>query len=154
MSPFWPGEKNAFDEEDVILQDEDWYLLKIDKLGGYKKQKSVIGHHCQKLRDPQWLDEADCMEGACWWCGKKIPDSIKTVWTFQNWENLPKFDRYRYDHHETRPPTRLVANMIYNIPRHRYMQLKQKIGEERVNKHYAMKQQSMTWGPVGNLFDA
>jgi hypothetical protein len=151
MSPFWPGENDKFDMEDIILHDNDWYLLKTEKLGGYQHQQSVIGHHCQKFKDPQWLDEADCMDGRCWWCGEEVPESVLTVWSFQNWEQLPKFRKYINHHNRVRPKP-WDASVIYEIPRHRYEKLRQEIGDDLVKKWYQKKERSMTWGPAENLF--
>jgi hypothetical protein len=150
MSPFWPNEKDEFDMEDVILHDNGWYLLKIDKLGGYQYQKSVIGHHCQKFKDPQWLDETDCMEGRCWWCGEEVPESVLTVWSFQNWEQIPKFHKYK-DRHNTRPDNRFKDHLVYTVPRYRYEQLRQKIGDDLTKQWYRKKDSSGVWGPVGNF---
>jgi hypothetical protein len=151
MSPSWPDFDQDFMDEDVIMQDDKWYLLKIDKLGGYQRQKVVMGHLCKQFTSPQFLDEQDGLEGRCWWCGSYVPDSIKTVWTFQNWDVLGKF--HRYTEHSQKGNPFNTAIMTYAIPQYRYIELLKEIDVSVMMRYYGVKLRSWIWGPVGHLFD-
>jgi hypothetical protein len=138
-------------DEDIIMQDEKWYLLKIDKLGGYQRQKVVMGHLCKQFRAPQFLDEPDAVEGRCWWCGSVVPDSIKTVWAFQNWDEIPNMARYK-DHHNNGDPFNAKGFMVFAIPQYRYIELMKEVDLSNMLRYYEVKTRSWTWGPVGDTF--
>jgi len=83
-------------KEDVLFELGDWMILSTEKLAGFRRQTSVIGHRCAQFDgDPiQFLDEEDALLGACWWCREEVSEEVQALWQMQNADRIPEMNRY------------------------------------------------------------
>ena len=73
------------DHEDfvVLAAGNDFVRISYD-------QMAIIGHRCKTFKVAQFLSSEDALQGQCWWCKAKVPESILTIWKLQNFDQLPR----------------------------------------------------------------
>ena len=110
-------------DDDILFKIDNWMILSTDKLAGFRKQDTVIGHRCPQFKGDetqdeedvdggpiQFLDEEDALFGACWWCRQEIPQEIQALWRLQNMDKIPEMNRYTpQQYHYTNPPGTVVC---------------------------------------------
>ncbi|KKL76953.1 hypothetical protein LCGC14_2039700 [marine sediment metagenome] len=71
---------------------DDFVVLKAgnDFVKNFYGQMVIIGHRCKMFKVAQFLSSEDALQGQCWWCKAKVPESILTIWKLQNFDNLPR----------------------------------------------------------------
>jgi hypothetical protein len=96
----WSGEECPPEAEDILFQEEGWYVLRLDRMLQEDPLDdlledlgvaSAIGHDCQhfsEMHNVQLLAGDDCLAGYCWWCKEAVPESVQTVWTIHNFDYI------------------------------------------------------------------
>ncbi len=121
---------------DILFELDGWMILSTDKLAGFRKQLSVVGHECPQFTDRdrgdagpiQFLDEEDSLIGVCWWCRVEIPEEIQTLWRLQNMDAIPEMNQYNEAQYQnTNAPGTTIAQKrdIKRVETHAGSKLKQ-----------------------------
>ena len=89
-----PHELADFTGHKILFEDpenKDFVVLKAgnDFVKSFYEQMAIIGHRCKTFKVAQFLSSEDALQGECWWCKAKVPESILTIWKLQS--DPPKY---------------------------------------------------------------